>query len=110
LAVGDPLVVRDSERQYRHRKVAKVGRIWLTDDYADRFQRLNGKGRRSDQYGSGFYAMTVPEWEAEVETEQLANRLVAAGWVPRHKLTLPQLRRAAALLGEFEAERTGGLL
>ena len=29
-------------------------------------------------------------------------------WVPRPKLALSQLRRAAALVAEFEAERSGG--
>ena len=113
LAVGDAFVVRDSQGQYGHRKVAKAGRIWLTDEHGLKYRIADGRGEERLQVGYGTRAMTVPEWEAEVEAGQLEARLHTWGWSPGARgktLTLPQLRRAAALLGEFEAERTGGLL
>jgi hypothetical protein len=54
--------------------------------------------------------MSLADWEAKDEIERLTTRLAKAGWVPTPRLSLPQMRRACALLSEFEAERTGGLL
>jgi hypothetical protein len=110
LAVGDPLVVHVTRESYQHRKVAKVGRIWLTDDKGDKFRIDSGRGEERFQFGHGFFAMTIAAWEVREETERLRARLVAAGWVPRPPLTPDQMRRAAALLSEFEAERTDGRL
>jgi hypothetical protein len=113
LAAGDPLVVQDSQERYHHRKVASVARVWLTDDQGDRFRIADGQGEERNQFGHGFYAMTVADWEDSEETERLRVRLVEWGWVPSMRgktLTLPQLRRGAALLAEFESESTGGLL
>jgi hypothetical protein len=113
LAAGDPLVVQDSQERYHHRKVAKVARVWLTDDQGDRFRIADGEGEERHQIGHGFYAMTVADWEDSEERERLRGRLAEWGWVLSlggRKLTLPQLRRAAALLAEFESESTGGLL
>lgn len=111
LAVGDPIVVSDSQGRYRHAKVTKVGRVWLTDEHNWKYRRDDGEAEERLQFGRGTQAMTVAEWEAKVETEQLKDRLRSWGWVvPQYGkvLTLAQLRRAAALLSEFEAEGTGG--
>lgn len=113
LAVGDALVVRDSQGRYSHRTVAAVARVWLTDSIGDKFRVATGEGEQRHQVGYGYFAMTVAEWEAAEETAQLRQRLLAWGWAPRHRgqaLTLGQLRRAAALIAEFEAEASGGLL
>lgn len=113
LGVNDPIVVHDSQNRYSHRKVARVGRIWLTDDYGDKFRIADGKGEERMQYGHGHRAVTVAEWELAEETSRLSERLVEWGWIPSmhgKRLTLGQMRRAAALLAEFEAEATGGLL
>jgi hypothetical protein len=111
LAVGDDIVVCDSRRIDGHRKVAKVGRVWLTDDQGSKFRIADGRGEKRLQYGSGFRAMTVPDWEAAEEVTRLTERLSAWDWdLRRRKLTLGQLRRAAQLLSEFESEGTGGLL
>lgn len=113
LAVDDPIVVHDSQARYDHRKVAKVGRVWLTDDYGRKFRVADGRGEERLQYGHGFYAMTVAEWELAEETDRLQGRLVEWGWIPSmhgKRLTLGQMRRAVALVAEFEAESTGGLL
>lgn len=113
LVAGDRIVVRDSQEHYRHQKVAKVGRVWLTDDRGDRFRRADGEGEERLQLGAGCYAMTVGRWEVSEERERLQQRLVSWGWVPSSRgrtLTLRQLRRAAALLSEFESEHTGGRL
>jgi len=110
LQAGDALVVIDQQNRPIHRKVASVARVWLTDSHGDKFRVATGEGEERQQFGHGYYALTVPVWEARDETERLTSRLALCGWTPRPKLTLPQLRRAAALLSEFEAERFGGLL
>lgn len=110
LKVGDPLVVIDQQNRPKHRKVAKIGRVWVIDDYGSRFRITDGMGAEREQYGYGFEAMTLADWEAKDEAERLTSRLASVGWVPRPPLTLPQLRRAAALLREFDDERTGGLV
>lgn len=110
LAVGDAIVVHDPQARYAHRKVAKVGRVWLTDDRGDKFRIDGGQGEERHQFGHGFYALTVPEWEEATETARLRERLTGWGWtgVRRKSLTLDQMRRAAALLAEFESENAGG--
>lgn len=110
LEVDDAIVVQDSQARYGHRKVARVGRVWLTDDRGDKFRIADGRGEERNQIGHGYYAMTVAEWEMAEETGRLRDRLVEWGFVPRHRLALDQMRRVAALLSEFEHENTGGLL
>jgi hypothetical protein len=110
LNVGDALVVIDQQRRPHHRKVAKIGRVWVFDDFGSRFGITDGAGAEREQYGYGFRAMSQADWEARDEKEQLERRLALAGWVPRPPLSLAQLRRAAALLSEFDSERTGGAL
>jgi hypothetical protein len=110
LKVGDPLVVIDQQRRPKHRKVAKIGRVWVFDDKGDQFRSADGEGLERHQFGYGFRAMSLADWEAKDEIERLTTRLAKADWVPRPPLSLAQLRRACALLSEFEAERTGGLL
>jgi hypothetical protein len=106
LAVGDPIVV-SAQGRTSHRKVAKIARIWLTDDSGDKFRVTDGSGEDRQQFGHGFYAMTVDEWKIREETARLHSRLVDWGWVPGARgksLTLSQMRRAVALVAEFEAE------
>jgi hypothetical protein len=110
LKKGDPIVVLDQLNRPDHRKVALAGSVWLFDSKGSRFQVCDGEGAAREQYGYGFRAMSLADWEARDETELLESRLMAAGWTPRPRLSLGQLRRAAALLAEFEAERTGGAL
>jgi hypothetical protein len=110
LNVGDPIVVIDQQRRPRHRKVAKIGRVWVFDDQGDQFRSADGEGLERHQFGHGFRAMRLADWEAKDETEHLTSRLAKVGWVPWPPLSLAQLRRVAALISEFEAERTGGLL
>jgi hypothetical protein len=110
LAVGDAFVVHDSQQRYTHRKVVKVGRVWLTDEHGHKYRLSDGYGEERLQVGWGTRALTVPDWEAEVEAEQLRDRLVGWGWVPRPKLSLGQMRRAVALIAEFESENSGGLV
>jgi hypothetical protein len=110
LAVGDAIVVIDQQKRPSHRKVAKIGRVWVFDDKGSRFQIADGMGAAREQYGWGFWAMSMADWEARDEVERLESRLRSVGWVPRPSLSLPQMRRAAALISEFEAERTGGVL
>jgi hypothetical protein len=113
LAVGDPLVVHDSQGSYRHRKVARVGRVWLADDQGSKFRIKDGSGEDRLQSGRGFCALTVAEWEVAEETARLRLRLAEWGWAPASRgktLALSQLRRAAALLSEFESENNGGRL
>jgi hypothetical protein len=106
LVPGDPIMVHGSQGRYRLQTVAKVGRVWLYDDHGVRYRIADGEAEERLQYGSGIRAMTVAAWETLDETTRLHDKLVAWGWVPSRKgkaLTLPQLRRAAALLAEFEA-------
>jgi len=110
LRPGDALVVIDQQNRPIHRKVTSVARVWLTVEHGDKFRILTGEGEERLQFGHGYYALTVPEWEVRSEIRRLTDRLAKCGWSPRPKLTLPQLRRAAALLSEFESERSGGLL
>ncbi len=112
LAAGDALVVHDSQGRYSHRKVARVGRVWLTDDSGDRFRIADGCGG-GQQADNGTAAMTVAEWDLREEIARLTERLRGWGWVPArslHDVTPAQMRRMAALLGEFEAENSGGPL
>jgi hypothetical protein len=110
LEPGDDIVVLDQLNRPSHRKVVQAGATYVTDSNASRFRVADGEGAKREQYGYGFRAMKLADWEARGETDQLTSRLMAAGWTPRPPLTLPQLRRAAALLREFDDERTGGLL
>lgn len=112
LGAGDAIVVTDSQfrGKYHHRHVAHVGRVWLTDTGGWRFRRTDGEGEARLQVGYGVCALTVADWQVTEETERLTERLRAWGWVPRLSLTLDQLRRAAALVSEFESENNGGLL
>jgi hypothetical protein len=107
---GDPLVVLDQLNRPSHRKVAQAGPEWVFDDKGSRFQVADGEGAKREQYGYGFRAMKLADWEARDEVDLLESRLMAVGWTPRPRLSLDQLRRAAALISEFEAERTGGVL
>jgi hypothetical protein len=111
LRAGDDLVVTGHRNCY-HRKVAKVGRVWLTDDAGVRYRIADGRAE-GQQFGTGVRAMTVADWELHEEAKRLTERLQSWGWAPglrgKH-LTLDQLRRAAALLSEFESENNGGLL
>jgi hypothetical protein len=82
--------------------------VWLTDNFGDKFRIDTGRGEERNQYGAGFYAVTVAEWEVIEETERLKQCLASWGWAPwtrSKRLTLDQMRRAAALLAEFEAEQ-----
>ena len=110
LKVGDALVIIDQQNRPKHRKVAKIGRVWVFDDQGSRFQIEDGYGAEREQYGYGYSAMTLADWEARDEVKQLSSRLAHAGWVPRPPLSLAQLRRAAALLSEFDSERSGDVL
>jgi hypothetical protein len=110
LRAGDALVVMDQQDRPIHRKVTSVARVWLTVEHGDKFRIATGEGEERLQFGHGYYALTVPVWETREETKRLKSRLADCGWVPRPSLTLTQMRRAAALLSEFEAERSGGLL
>jgi hypothetical protein len=107
LVVGDRIMVHDSQERYRRQVVARVGRVWLYDSHGDKYRIADGRGEERLQYGAGVHAVTVAEWEVLEETERLRVKLASWGWVPGRacrKLTLPQQRRAAALLDEFEAE------
>lgn len=110
LKVGDPLVVIEQQNRPKHRVVAKIGRVWLFDNQGSCFRIADGYAPEREQFGHGLRAMPLADWEARDETAQLTSRLAKAGWVPQPPLSLAQLRRAAALLSEFDAERTGGML
>jgi hypothetical protein len=103
LAVGDPLVVSGRNRRGGYRRtVAKVGRVWLTDSAGESFRIEDGRDK-------GGFAMAYPEaeWDELQEISRLREKMLEWGWTPHHRgrtLTLGQLRRAVALLGEFEAE------
>jgi hypothetical protein len=108
LKAGDHLVVRAKHtHNLRHLTVKHVGRTWLTDNLNHRYRISDG------MTGDTAYAdeaMSMADWEVREETERLTTRLAASGWVPKRRLPLPQLRRAAALLSEFESESNGGML
>jgi hypothetical protein len=103
LAVGDPLVVSNRGRRGSYRRtVAKVGRVWLTDSAGESFRIGDGRDK-------GGFAMAYPEaeWNEMQEMSRLEEKLREWGWTPRNRgvtLTLDQMRRAVALLDEFEAE------
>lgn len=108
LAAGDPIVVKVAHSAtVMHRTVAKMARVWMTDNRQHRYRISDGR-TGDEPYAEE--AMTPAQWEQRQEEKLLNTRLRSWGWTPRHDLTLPQLRRAAALVAEFEAERSGGLL
>lgn len=113
LAVGDDIVMHDGQGITVHRKVAGIGRVYLTDDEGWQFELATGRAHRRHQVGIVAYAETVERWQARSEFDHLTERLREWGWYPGSRgrsLTLPQLRRAAALLSEFDSERSGGRL
>jgi hypothetical protein len=105
LAVGADIVVSDTQQRIHHRKVAKVGRVWLTDNIGDRFRIDTGGGEH--RFGHGSRAMT-PDVYAE-EQEDARARAVLVRWqmVPTggRRLTRDQLHRVADLLAGFERVR-----
>ena len=109
LQVGDPIVhVTHGGRVYR-REVARVARVWLTDSQGERFRIEDGRGD-GDFAGRSY---TLGTWQELFEVMTLCERLTAWGWTPQNRgksLTLDQMRRAAALLAEFESENAGGRL
>jgi hypothetical protein len=115
LRESDPIVVSDSQNRITHRTVAKVGRLWLTDDLGWKYLIATGQAEERLQYGHGTKAMTVAAWQDGEEERRL--REVLRGWgffplatLPRHELTREQLRLVAALLEYFEGGDYRGLL
>ena len=109
LRAGDPIVVSDSQRRITHRKVAHVGRIWLTDDSGWKYRIEDGRSEDRLQYGYGTKAMTAAMWHDREEERQLSEVLRRWGMHPdigaavrKSVLTREQLRLVAALLEHFE--------
>jgi hypothetical protein len=112
LREGDPIMVPSvfAEGMVR-RTVAKVAKVWLTDDKGHRYRIETG---RSEYHGSmGRYAVTVAEYEDREELRQLHDVLRSWGMYdptrhPRHVPTRAQLRLVADLLRSFERAEDHG--
>lgn len=108
LGAGDAIVVKAGHSDSPlYRTVTKVGRLWLYDNHNRRYRITDG---RTSDAGYADEAMPPAEWDAREEVRLLAGRLRAWGWNSPKTMPLHQLRRAAALLSEFDSEKSGGLL
>jgi hypothetical protein len=109
LREGDPIVVSDSQRRITHRTVAKVGRLWLTDNMGWKYLIATGQAEERLQYGASTKAMTEATWQDGEEERLLREVLRRWGFFPLatlpqpgYQLTRGQLRLVAALLEHFE--------
>jgi hypothetical protein len=103
LREGDPIIHVSHQGFVWRREVAKVARLWLTDNRGERFRIEDGSGD-GDFSGRSY---TVGTWEYLFEVMNLRSQLAAVGagsWAAR--LTLGQLRRAAEMVTWFSQEPT----
>jgi hypothetical protein len=103
---GDTVLLVTSCSQPRAVTVEAAGARWITAG-SHRFSRVSG--RRADG-GTEPRIETVAGHAERAEQRALAERMHPWGWIPaagQHQMTTGQMRRAATLLAEFEAEEAG---
>lgn len=95
---------RNQEPKISERNITKVGRLYVTDDQGYRYKSVpaleNGLIEESSFTGNGFLFPTLEDAKNHVERHKIIRTLSNLTYSKWTGLSLKQLRRIAAIIGE----------
>ena len=95
---------RDQEPKIRERNIAKVGRMYVTDDQGRRYKSVpaleNGLIEENSFAGNGFLFPTLEDAKNHIERHKIIRTLSNLSYSKWAALSLNQLSRIQGIIGE----------